>query len=166
MSSAVQTAPGYQVGLMAELGGGLLDPGGGGGREELKTQFLTREGTYQLMSLAEYTRPNRLGYNSQPVNCNTPVKVSSLPALVSSTKMTSSQVSFVTSETEENRGEKIAFNYGRELFVYPYRGVKKAADLTKPLDKRVYKGTFPPCHDFGPPGCLKDESVRLDGPEV
>ena len=36
-------------------------------------------------------------------------------------------------------GEKIAFNYGREIFVYPYKGVKKAADLTKPIDKRIYK---------------------------
>ena len=24
----------------------------------------------------------------------------------------------------------------------------QAADLTKPIDKRVYKGTFPTCHDF------------------
>ena len=38
-------------------------------------------------------------------------------------------------------GEKIAFNYGREIFVYPYKGVKKAADLTKPIDKRIYKVT-------------------------
>merc|ERR1712004_285954 len=60
------------------------------------------------------------------------------------------QVSFVNGGTGENGGEKIAFNYGRELFVYPYRGVRKAADLTKPIDKRVYKGTVPTCHDFGP----------------
>ena len=31
------------------------------------------------------------------------------------------QVSFVNGGTGENGGEKIAFNYGRELFVYPYR---------------------------------------------
>ena len=61
---------------MADLGGSLLEPVGGGAREELKTQFMTREGTYQLMPLAEYTRPNRVGYNTQPANCNTPVKVS------------------------------------------------------------------------------------------
>ena len=30
-------------------------------------------------------------------------------------------------------------------------GLKKSADLTKPLDKRLYKGTCPTCHDFGPP---------------
>ena len=41
--------------------------------------------------------------------------------------------------TEVWSGEKIAFNYGREIFVYPYKGVKKAADLTKPIDKRIYK---------------------------
>ena len=60
---------------MADLGGGLLEPGGGQ-REELKTQFMTREGTYHLMALAEYTRPNRLGYNNQPANGSVPVKVS------------------------------------------------------------------------------------------
>jgi hypothetical protein len=36
--------------------------------------------------------------------------------------------------------EKIAFNYGRELFVYPYRGIKKSSEA-KLLDKRVYKVT-------------------------
>ena len=43
-------------------------------------------------------------------------------------------------------GEKIAFNYGREIFVYPYKGVKKAADLTKPIDKRIYKVILDPDH--------------------
>ena len=95
------------------------------------------------MTLAEYTRPNRVGYANQAANTNAPVKVS-----------------FVNSADAENGGgEKIAFNYGRELFVYPYKGVRKAADLTKPIDKRVYKGTCPTCHDFGPPGCLKNENV-------
>jgi len=116
----------------------------GGGRDELKTQFMTREGTYHLMTLAEYSRPNRVGYANQAASCNAPVKVS-----------------FVNGGTGENGGEKIAFNYGRELFVYPYRGVRKAADLTKPIDKRVYKGTCPTCHDFGPPGCLKTEPAEV-----
>ena len=62
---------------MADLGGGLLEPGSGQ-REELKTQFMTREGTYHLMTLAEYTRPNRVGYNNQPANGSVPVKVSRL----------------------------------------------------------------------------------------
>ena len=146
------------TGLMADLGGGLLEPGGGQ-REELKTQFMTREGTYQLMSLAEYTRPNRVGYNNQPTNCSAPVKVSLVLSKARHSPLT--QVSFVNSECDETAGETLAFNYGRELFVYPYRGVRKAADLTKPLDKRVYKGTWPTCHDFGPPGCLKNENVRF-----
>jgi len=114
-------------------------------RDELKTQFMTREGTYHLMTLAEYTRPNRVGYANQAANNNAPVKVS-----------------FVTAgDGGDNGGEKIAFNYGRELFVYPYKGVSKAADLTKPIDKRVYKGTCPTCHDFGPPGCLKNEPSEV-----
>ena len=100
-------------------------------------------GTYHLMTLAEYSRPNRVGYANQAASANAPVKVS-----------------FVNSSADDNC-EKIAFNYGRELFVYPYKGVRKAADLTKPLDKRVYKGTCPTCHDFGPPGCLKNENADV-----
>jgi hypothetical protein len=46
------------------------------------------------------------------------------------------QVSFVGCGSGEN--EKIAFNYGRELFVYPYRGIRKSSEA-KLLDKRVYK---------------------------
>ena len=29
--------------------------------DELKTQFMTREGLYRLMTLSEYSRPNRVG---------------------------------------------------------------------------------------------------------
>ena len=64
---------------MGDLGGAMLDPGGSLGltaRDELKTQFLTREGTYHLMTLAEYSRPNRVGYANQAATANAPVKVS------------------------------------------------------------------------------------------
>lgn len=73
----------------------------------LKTQFATREGLYKLMTSAEYSRPNRVGYTTQ---ASTPVKVSfvSLPER-------SSGVST----------DRICFNVGRELFIYNYRGVKK-----------------------------------------
>ncbi|XP_076312372.1 WD repeat-containing protein 20-like isoform X1 [Tachypleus tridentatus] len=101
----------------------------GGGKDELKTQFMTREGVYKLMTHSEYSRPNRVGYNTQT---NTPVKVS-----------------FVTLPDQPTGcSDHICFNVGRELYVYVYKGVKKAADLTKPVDKRVYKGTYPTCHDF------------------
>ena len=116
------------------------------------------------MTLAEYTRPNRVGYANQAANNNAPVKVSFIIEIAFSKWKPNIflQVSFVTAgDGGDNGGEKIAFNYGRELFVYPYKGVSKAADLTKPIDKRVYKGTCPTCHDFGPPGCLKNEPSEV-----
>ena len=78
----------------------------------LKTQFVTREGVYKLMTSAEYSRPNRVGYTTQ---ANTPVKVSfiSLP-----------DVSGISSD-------KICFNVGRELFIYNYKGVKKVRETAK-----------------------------------
>lgn len=113
---------------MGDLGPGMLDPGGSlAPRDEIKTQFMTREGTYQvqtfiiimipniisrqLMTLAEYSRPNRVGYANQAANTSAPVKVSFVPGAASS-----------TGEPGPEAGEKIAFNYGRELFVYPYKG--------------------------------------------
>ena len=65
----------------------------------------------QLMTLAEYSRPNRVGYANQAANTSAPVKVSFVPGAASS-----------TGEPGTESGEKIAFNYGRELFVYPYKG--------------------------------------------
>ncbi|XP_072166229.1 WD repeat-containing protein 20-like [Diadema setosum] len=101
----------------------------GGGKDEVKTQFTTREGTYKLMTLSEYSRPTRQPYS---VQCCHPVKVS-----------------FTSINETGVCNDKICFNVGRELYFYPYKGVRKAADLTKPLDKRTYKGgTLPTCHDF------------------
>lgn len=99
----------------------------GGGKDEVKTQFGTREGTYKVMTFSEY-RPNRTGCITQT---NHPVKVS-----------------FITLPDSSGNGDRICFNVGRELYFYMYKGLRKAADLTKPIDKRVYKGTFPTCHDF------------------
>ena len=97
---------------MGDLGPGMLDPGGSlGPKDELKTQFMTREGTYHLMTLAEYSRPNRVGYANAAANTSAPVKVSFFSNGASS-----------PGGSGPEGGEKIAFNYGRELFVYPYKG--------------------------------------------
>uniref|UniRef100_A0A3P9I9N3 WD repeat domain 20b n=1 Tax=Oryzias latipes TaxID=8090 RepID=A0A3P9I9N3_ORYLA len=103
----------------------------GGGKEvnDVKSQFSTREGVYRLLTHSEYSRPNRMPFNSQGSN---PVKVS-----------------FVNvNDQSGNDGERICFNVGRELYFYIYKGVRKASDLSKPIDKRIYKGTQPTCHDF------------------
>ncbi|XP_060642595.2 WD repeat-containing protein 20 [Anolis sagrei] len=48
---------------------------------------------------------------------------------------------------------RVCFNLGRELYFYsgsggaPGRG-RRSIDLKKPIDKRIYKGTQPTCHDF------------------
>lgn len=79
----------------------------GGGKDEIKTQFMTREGTYKLMPLSEYSRPNRVSYNGQ---ANTPVKVS-----------------FITLNDQNGPSDRICFNVGRELYFYHYKGVRKVS---------------------------------------
>ncbi|XP_043197423.1 WD repeat-containing protein 20-like [Amphibalanus amphitrite] len=101
-----------------------------GVKDEPKTQFTAREGTYRLMTHSDYSRQNRVGYSSTG-HGNIPVRVS-----------------FVTVDDTCGPSERICFNYGRELYVYVYKGVQKAVDLSKPVDKRVYKSTSPTCHDF------------------
>lgn len=140
--------------LSSSMDMGMRGGGGANCDDELKTQFMTREGIYRLMTLSEYSRPNRVGYANAAqggtvAGCpGGPVKVSfvSLPKPVQSSASSSAD----SESNEPATLERITFNYGREIFVYPYRGVRKAADLTKPIDKRIYKGTLPTCHDFGP----------------
>lgn len=77
----------------------------GGGKEEIKTHFITREGTYKLMPLSEYSKPSRVPYNGQT---NTPAKVS-----------------FIDLGDGTGNSERICFNVGRELYFYVYKGVRK-----------------------------------------
>uniref|UniRef100_A0A914WJG6 WD repeat-containing protein 20 n=1 Tax=Plectus sambesii TaxID=2011161 RepID=A0A914WJG6_9BILA len=131
----------------------------------LKSHFITREGTYKLMTLSEYSRPNRVPLNPQGGNntSSAPVRVSFLS--VPTSKLNDSVVldGFGNSQENLTNGggrdsptqtdpyfcpDRICFNVGRELYVYVYRGVRSASDLSKPIDKRVYKGTYPTCHDF------------------
>ena len=72
---------------------------------EIKTQFTTREGVYKLLTHSEYSRPNRVPFNSQGSN---PVKVS-----------------FVNVNDQSGNGDRICFNVGRELYFYIYKGVRK-----------------------------------------
>lgn len=118
-----------------------------GGKDDVKTQFVTREGTYRLMTLAEYSRPNRVGYPSGSGASQVRVSLVSLPPGTVGSDGSSSD-------------DRICFNHGKELYVYVYRGIKKAADLTKPVDKKMYKGTNPTCHDFNTV-TMTSESVSL-----
>ena len=90
----------------------------GGGKEtnEIKTQFTTREGVYKLLTHSEYSRPNRVPFNSQGSN---PVKVS-----------------FVNVNDQSGNGDRICFNVGRELYFYIYKGVRKVT-LRRPVPQTV-----------------------------
>uniref|UniRef100_A0A671T5J2 WD repeat domain 20a n=1 Tax=Sinocyclocheilus anshuiensis TaxID=1608454 RepID=A0A671T5J2_9TELE len=81
----------------------------GGGKEmnEIKSQFSTREGAYKLLTHSEYSRPNRVPFNSQGSN---PVRVS-----------------FVNVNDQSGNGERICFNVGRELYFYIYKSVRKVS---------------------------------------
>lgn len=79
-----------------------MDSGG----NDVKTQFITREGTYRLMTLSEYSRPNRVGYTNNQGSSQV-------------------RVSFVTLPDPGGNGDRLCFNYGKELYVYVYKGVKK-----------------------------------------
>lgn len=87
-----------------------------GGKDEVKTQFATREGTYRLMTLSEYSRPNRVGYTGGPGSAHVRVSLVTLPPSLTEPD----------SESPPTGPEdRICFNHGKELFVYVYRGIKK-----------------------------------------
>ncbi|XP_033235784.1 WD repeat-containing protein 20 [Drosophila pseudoobscura] len=233
-------------------------------KDDLKTQFVTREGTYRLLTLSEYSRPNRVGYSSNQSSPQVRVSIVTLPnpAHGSSTNAGNSNsnsnsngnksnnepaaasgasptaaaaaATTTTTTTSGNRGtnsngastatpaastsntttpttstsggagggggnisnggaggdnnynnsnstvdarlgggismhsmmnggvtdqngmassqvvggDRICFNFGRDLYVYSFRGAKKGTEMSKPIDKKFYKGTNPSCHDF------------------
>uniref|UniRef100_A0A3B5LK32 Uncharacterized protein n=1 Tax=Xiphophorus couchianus TaxID=32473 RepID=A0A3B5LK32_9TELE len=88
-----------------------------------------------------YVSPNKLlsssssnaAANSSPAGFLPPVRVSMVK---------------LQPEDPSEESERVCFNIGRELYFYTYTNIKKAVDLSKPIDKRIYKGTQPTCHDF------------------
>lgn len=87
--------------------------------EVIKSQFVTREGTYKLMTLSEFSRPSRVPLNPHQGN-----------NLAGSAPV---RVSFVTMPDDDPASacqDRICFNVGRELFVYPYPGVSKVPTAT------------------------------------
>ncbi|ETN82336.1 WD domain, G-beta repeat protein [Necator americanus] len=121
-------------------------------KEELKTHFTTREGTYKLMTMAEYSRPNRVPMN-QAIKRRLPEKFAYIlkniqPRVFIFVKGQEFLDSDENYREEMATADRICFNVGRELYVYLYKGIHTAADLSKPIDKRVYKGTYPTCHHF------------------
>ncbi|EDV53516.2 WD repeat-containing protein 20 [Drosophila erecta] len=207
-------------------------------KDDLKTQFVTREGTYRLLTLSEYSRPNRVGYSSNQSSPQVRVSMVTLPspaqgklgtdggvgvgspvgaggAAAGTTTTTNgsspgasptgaagattaisnggaggdsnyshshsnhnsnSNSNSAGNSTVEARlgggismhsmmnggvvdqngvatnqvlgGDRICFNFGRDLYVYSFRGAKKGTEMSKPIDKKFYKGTNPSCHDF------------------
>ncbi|XP_031212804.1 WD repeat-containing protein 20 isoform X2 [Mastomys coucha] len=95
---------------------------------EIKTQFTTREGLYKLLPHSVYSRPSRVPFSWQG---SSPVRIS-----------------FVNLTGQSGNGNRLCFNVGQEFYICIYKGVRKAADLSKLVDKRIYKGTQPTCHDF------------------
>lgn len=77
------------------------------GGKEVKTSFVTREGKYKLLPLSEYSKPTRNQINPPQYS---PVRLS-----------------FIETSVDKSSELIFAFNSGRELFVYPYRGVRKVS---------------------------------------
>ncbi|KAJ3591072.1 hypothetical protein NHX12_009019 [Muraenolepis orangiensis] len=149
---------------MAGDGGALKDI------NEIKSQFRTREGFYKLLTLSDSQQrggPPRgpstgatLGPGGGPGSIpgggvgllQGPGSASSNAAANSSPAgfLPPVRVSMVKLQPEDpgEESERVCFNIGRELYFYTYTNIKKAVDLSKPIDKRIYKGTQPTCHDF------------------
>ena len=101
--------------------------------DDIKAQFMTREGLYKLMTLSEYSRPNRVSYTvPAPPGGTTGAPGNAAgtggppPVRVSFSREVGPKG--VVSE------QKIVFNYGREIFVFPYRGVKKVISINNNQD--------------------------------
>jgi len=187
-----------------ETGGGGMQPHGQGGQpmgavrpEEVKTQFVTREGLYK-MTVSEISRPTKganyagggagsalgaagmagvpgppagapgMGLGAAAVNANAAAAAAANaangPAGPPPVKLSFSH-SAVEAQHEGDGGcaPMLAFNSGREIFVYPFKGSsrdRQGPEVNKPVDKRIYKGTCPTCHDFSPPPMPSSPAVN------
>ncbi|KAJ1106797.1 hypothetical protein NDU88_004195 [Pleurodeles waltl] len=150
---------------------------GAAGKEfpEIKSQFRTREGFYKLLaggpegarrgagsgasSGAQPSAPPLPPGSATPLpgggstggglgsGALPPVRLS-LVRLLPPESAAEEQPPTPPSGPAREEPDRACFNLGRELYFYQCRGSRRAIDLNKPIDKRIYKGTQPTCHDF------------------
>ncbi|XP_010872187.4 WD repeat-containing protein 20 [Esox lucius] len=163
---------------MAGDGGALKDI------NEIKSQFRTREGFYKLLTLSDSQQRGGLPRGPSTGNTVGPgggpgsipgggVGLVQGPGAASNAAANSSpagflppvRVSMVKLQPEDpsEESERVCFNIGRELYFYTYTNIKKAVDLSKPIDKRIYKGTQPTCHDFNQYSATADSVALIVG---
>ncbi|EFP11137.1 hypothetical protein CRE_30709 [Caenorhabditis remanei] len=140
-------------------------------REEIKKSFVAEDGVYRIVQSAELSRPRPLPHYqmapglgaaaNQIAFAGSTVRVSFLNAATNSAgtpDTAAGSSSFYEKkelngsptrlEDNEDAADIICFNVGKELYVYAYRGTQTDTDLSRPIDKRVYKGTSPTYHIF------------------
>ncbi|XP_048177030.1 dystrophia myotonica WD repeat-containing protein isoform X1 [Corvus hawaiiensis] len=119
---------------------------------ELKSRFRTREGSYRLLGPATAAAAAASAASSAgpaPAGPAPPGPGALPPVRLSMVRLARSR-SPPGGAAERSR---VCCNLGRELHFYGGagaggRGSRRALDLQRPIDKRVYKGTQPTCHDF------------------
>ncbi|KAI3422229.1 hypothetical protein GPALN_012759 [Globodera pallida] len=128
----------------------------------IRTSFIAPEGVYRQMTVNEFFRANRIQNQVAGSVCNTPVRFSFL-------RIPTSRLSYAEEVLPSTSGaahhqdvvmenqqlpnemsvyvDRICHNIGREIYVLDYTSLVNPSPA-KQVDKRVYKGTFPTCHDF------------------
>uniref|UniRef100_A0A9J8A191 Uncharacterized protein n=1 Tax=Cyprinus carpio carpio TaxID=630221 RepID=A0A9J8A191_CYPCA len=148
---------------MAADGGALKDI------NEIKSQFRTREGFYKLLTLSDSQQRAGLprGPSAGVTGGGAGVGLVQGPGAANSSPgfLPPVRVSMVKLKPEDpsEDSERVCFNIGRELYFYTYTNIKKAVDLSKPIDKRIYKGTQPTCHDFNQYSATADSVALIVG---
>ncbi|KAL3113495.1 hypothetical protein niasHT_013605 [Heterodera trifolii] len=129
----------------------------------IRTSFVTPEGVYRQMTVNEFFRANRIQNQVAGSVCNTPVRFSFLRIPV--TRLSFAEEALPSTSdvhhhellrenykwhSNEMNGyiDRICHNIGREIYVFDYTSLVNSSNSAKQIDKRVYKGTFPTCHDF------------------
>ncbi|CAM4701426.1 unnamed protein product [Caretta caretta] len=136
---------------------------------ELKSQFRTREGSYRLLAppgpeprsrggpAAAAAAAPPPGGPSPPAPPPGPAAPAALPPVrLSLVRLLLPPEGPEPAEPgEPAERSRLCCNLGRELYFYSGcgpgpggRGSRRSLDLNKPIDKRIYKGTQPTCHDF------------------
>ncbi|XP_069632815.1 dystrophia myotonica WD repeat-containing protein [Haliaeetus albicilla] len=139
---------------------------------ELKSQFRTREGSYRLLGPESRPRagPAAAPGPSPPAAGPGPAAAAPGPAALPPVRLSMVRLALPPAEEPGGPAERsrVCFNLGRELYFYGGagsggRGSRRSLDLHKPIDKRIYKGTQPTCHDFNQFTAAADTIALLVG---